>query len=213
MSDRESHVPTELTDAWATQSTAPASPPLLDRARLSEGSRGPRRESVRSHVFTIVILAVTLAVLTWYFFGYLGLSSATIDGVVGFGVGAMLGVLAVRVLVEIVSLTLLLRVDFAEATREFARASHRFLSYRAKVNERFVRVALLVYSVGYFALVYRFKEAFGTVVLVLLIVSYPAIMAGVYFLAIRPGLRREREVLAEYAELLDGLESGKAGAT
>ena len=207
MSDRESSVPPELTDAWATQPTAPASPPLPDRARLSEGSRGPRRESVRSHVFTIVILGATLAVLTWYFFGYLGLSSATSDGVAGFGVGAMLGVLGVRILAEIVSLALLLRVDFTEATRDFARASHRFLNYRAKVNERFVQVALLTYSVGYFVLVYRFWEAFPPAVLVLLIVSYPVIMAGVYFLAIKPSLRREREVLARYAELLRGLDA------
>ena len=206
MSTPDDSLPPELTEAWSAREDAPPTPPVLDRARLSAGTRGLRRESVLSHLFTIAILGVTLAVLTWYFFGYLGLSNGTSDGLAGFGIGAMLGVLGVRILVEIGSLAHLLRVDFTEATRDFAHASHRFLSYRAKVNERFVQVALLAYSAGYFALVYRFREAFSPVVLALLIVSYPAIMAGVYFLAIRPSLRREREVLARYGELLGGLD-------
>lgn len=205
MSSPTPPLPPELKEAWATQSETPATPPELDRARLAAGTRGPRRESVRSHLTNAAILGATLAVLLWYFFGYLGLARWGGDGLAVLGAGLMLVPLAVRIGIEAVSLWLLLRVDFAGATTAFARASHRFLAFRTRVNARFVQGSLVAYTVGYYLLLYVFREAFSTGVLALLALSYPVIMGAVYFLAIRPGLREERAALARYEELVAGL--------
>ena len=173
-------------------------PPPLDRARLSDLSRGPRGESVRAHVGTMLILAATLAVMSWYLYGYLTLDSY----LARLGGRLMIGSLIGRILLEGYSLLLLLRIDFADASSKFIQASHAFLNCRQHAHKSLKWLALAGYAAGYYLLLYVFREVPSTATWVLLAVSFPLIMGAVYFLGIRPSERQEREALVELEGLM-----------
>ena len=175
-------------------------PPPLDRARLSAQARGPRGESIRAHLWTIAILGVTLAALTWFLFGYI----PSEGGLAGFGVGLMIGALVGRILMEVVSLVMLLSIDFSASSAAFLDANRRFLKYRRWAHQHLAVNLLIGYGVGYYVLLYVFRDVPTTAVLVLMAVSFPVIMSAVYFLSIRPGQRREREALEEWEALMEG---------
>ncbi len=192
----------ELAALWRTSRAG--STPSLDRELLAGLSRDPRRESVRAHLFTIGILSVTLAVLTWFGVGYLSAEA----GAVRVGIGLMALSLASRIFIEAFSLVLLLRIDFAEVTRAFVQANQRFLAFRAQVHRGVVGATFLLYSVGFYFFLYAARDYLHPWAIIVLAVSFPAIMGAIYTLAIRPGQRRERKALGR----LEVLAKDLAGA-
>ncbi len=175
------------------------------RARIAQLVRQPQRVSINEQVAAVIILSILLVILV-LFFRYVSPLESYWSGM---GVGFMLGSTAGRVLIECAGIYYARRISLFDSTADFVRTSWRFLEFRRNQVHRFiVAFTLALYTLGYYLLLPEYALYFSTPVVWLLGVSYPVIMGGIIFLAIRPGMQRERVALNELEALVWEVSTG-----
>ena len=196
--DSREELPDELQALWQSGRTSTTTNPSAEdavvmRAHLRQLVRQPQRVSLQQQVATVLILAATAVILA-LFFRY---ASPLTDPLSAWGRGLMIGSLLGRIAVEIIGIGLGRRISLFDSAAAFARASRRYVRFRYRVHRYAVIATLALYSLGYYLLMPEYARYFSTQLLWLLIVSYAVIMGLVVWLAIRPGMARERAALAE----------------
>ena len=170
--------------------------------RVIQQVREPKRESVRAQVATILILSLVIVILL-LFFHYLSPVEEVLSLV---GKWSMIGSLLIRIMAEVIGISLARKVDFFDSAAVFVHASRRLVRYRTGVHKGLVVAVFALYSIGYYLLFPEWTLYFSTGILWLLGVSYVFIIAMVLYLFILPGMKREKAALVELERLAEQLD-------
>ena len=164
--------------------------------------RGPKQEIIQAQVATILILSLVIAVLL-FFFHYLSPVQEPLSLV---GKWFMIGSLLVRILAELIGISLARKVDFFDAATAFVKASRRLIRFRAGVHQVLVFATFAVYSMGYYLIFPEWINYFSIGMLWLLGISYVLIITIVLYLFIWPGMKQEKEALVKLENLVEEME-------
>ena len=108
----------------------------------------------RKQVLTNIILSATLIILILFFFYVTAYNSARAS----LGLGIMIGVLALRILLEILSIKKLNELKFDLDTISFKKKITDYYNNRIKTHYVFTPIIIIAYSVGFILLLPIFKE-------------------------------------------------------
>ena len=179
--------------------------------RLSETAQAPagvaaqvtdaRHASLRGQWGTVAILAATLAVLCWYFYGYLTVEA----GWSPLGKALMLGALGLRIALELVGVALAARIDVLADARAYAAASLRLVRYREAAIRWFAWLGGVAYAAGFGLLVFSYRAYLSAGQVALLLASFAAATAIVGYV-IYLSHRDERALLGRLRGLVGELE-------
>lgn len=175
------------------------------RQHIMQGVRSPQQRSINAQVGTIVVLASLIIILV-VFFKYLSPVETSLSDL---GKGLMIGSIIGRIFVEFMGIYLARRIDVFENVATFVQKSKKYVQFRNRVHRYMVIVTFISYSIGYYLLIPEWSNYFSSPMIWLLISSYLVIMVVVFFLAIRPGIRGEKEALRELETLANDLEKGE----
>lgn len=164
--------------------------------QIIEMAKEKMKRTVRIQLRTLLILLVILAILCAYFIYGVELNQA----ISRVGAFLMTAGVALRVLIECISIYLSAKIDPGESvctTNKAAMVYHRF---RKAINGPVTVGIILLYSVGFYMLTPSFSLIFNTSVLVLIDLSY-IVIAFVFIWFIRKTVKKEMIILQEIIQI------------
>lgn len=181
----------DLKGQWKAAGTASKSSEVSieEIIRLSQKKM---KQTINMHIGNITILALTFIGLSLFFY-FLAPLQETLSHV---GIALMLGGLALRILIEIKSITKSKKIDLGSTVEKTNRQYLDFYHYRKNIHGKITLSILIAYTIGYYLLMPEFATYFSPVMLIVLIISYiPVFMIFGYF--IRKAIRDEMQYLDE----------------
>ena len=142
------------------------------------------------HYGNIAILTLTLLVISLFFYYIMSFQKWTSI------VGAMLmmGGLALRIIIEIVSSYQSKRIELLQDVSQTTEAAIAFYTFRKKIHGPVTITIVALYMIGFYLLTPEFSEYFSFNILLLMDVSF-LIGAIILIWLIRKGIKKEMEQL------------------
>jgi hypothetical protein len=188
----------ELSDIKALWQTAKESPqkPLQTPADIIAKAQSKKKSSLYQHYGNAGILSIWLIVVSVFFY-YLYPFGEPLSQA---GVHLMVGGMALRIIVEGVSLLRFLRIDLSDQTLKVTKDSVEFYDFRRTVNGPMTYMLVGIYIVGFFMLTPECSKSMGT--LGVLALDFVAMGIGIVLIrVIGKGIRQEMEDLWMLIEL------------
>jgi FtsH-binding integral membrane protein len=173
-----------------------------DTQEIIKMAKQKKKQSMESHIYTIVILSLTLIVLILFFI-YLAPMQ---DGISHIGIGLMTGGLVLRVFVEIMSIQKMSMMESDQNSKAHTNRMVRFYTYRNRIHGPLTYSILACYFIGFFLLVPEFSRYFSSMWMILMVGSFILIM-GILVYIINKSTKEELEVLREFIVLKESLEN------
>lgn len=171
-------------------------------SQLIAGVQSQQLQSVKTHLLTIAILSITLIIIYCFYLYVARFQEAlSISGGI-----LMLTSLAIRIGTEIISLSLLLRIDFSLAASASNLLSIRFHSLRRLINGPIMYITLAAYIVGFFMLSPEFSLHLSNMVVALMDVGF-VIGAVILLKYLHKIVNKEKLILAKMRALQDSLDA------
>jgi hypothetical protein len=188
----------DLTHRWKSARAAqPAT--TIDSTQLIQTAEKKKRSSRQAHYATILILSLTLLGLALFFI-YVAPMQQTLSRI---GITLMLGGLVFRIGVEVYSLDKGHRIDWQAQPDVALQQARQYYQFRKKVHGWFTILILVLYTLGFYALVPEFRLYLSPGFMWYITLSYPVI-AVVLIWQIRKGVLKEMEALRELARISEG---------
>jgi hypothetical protein len=160
-----------------------------------------RNRTLRIQLGNIAILMVVLLTLSLYFV-YVAKFQQTISHL---GSLLMVGSLALRILIEMLSIYFNQKIDLTETVTSNNNSFLRYYSFRKKIHGPVTIGVVLLYSIGFYMLTPEFATWFPFWLLVLIDSSYvPGAFIAGYF--VRSAIVRELKMLKEILRFRDDLK-------
>ena len=141
---------------------------------------------------TILVLIITLVAITIYFF-YVAKFNQTISHI---GTALMMASLALRIIIELISVYLSTNIDLSETTLKNNNASLAYYQFRKKINGPVTIAIIVIYSLGFYMLTPEFSLHFRTPILILIDLSY-IFVAAILTWFVRDKIKKEMTILNE----------------
>lgn len=178
----------------ATPSTATAEQLILQAA-------AKKKSSVYFQYGNILVLAVVLWGL-WLFFYRLYPLATLLSKI---GAGLMVGGLALRICIEILSIIRSGKIHVTDSVLQNASNSVSYYRFRKTIHGPVTFLIITAYTIGYYLLMPEWSRYFSVSIMVLLCCSYP-IIAIILIKLISKGIRKEMDDLNELIKLQDELK-------
>ena len=148
--------------------------------------------TMRMQLGTILVLIITLLTITIYFF-YVAKFNQTISHI---GTALMMASLALRIIIELISVYLSTNIDLSETTLKNNNASLAYYQFRKKINGPVTIAIIVIYSLGFYMLTPEFSLHFRTPILILIDLSY-IFVAAILTWFVRDKIKKEMTILNE----------------
>jgi hypothetical protein len=188
----------ELSDIKALWQTAKESSakPLQKPEGIIAKAQSKKKSSLYQHYGNAGILCIWLIVVCFFFY-YLYPFAENLSQA---GVHLMVGGMALRIVVEAISLLRFLKIDLSDQTLKVTKDTVEFYDFRRTVNGPVTYMLVGIYIVGFFMLTPECSTYMGT--LGILALDFVAIGMGVVLIRIiGKGIRQEMEDLWMLIEL------------
>jgi hypothetical protein len=163
-----------------------------DIGQIIAMAENKKKSTVKAYGVTILILMITLTLLLAYF-KYAANFRQSFSLI---GTGLMLGSLALRILIELVSIYLSNKIKLGERTLITNNASLRFYNFRKKIHNPITIIFIALYSTGFYMLTPEFSGYFSLPMMILIDTSY-IILAMIFIWFVRKAIRKEMQDLGE----------------
>jgi hypothetical protein len=175
---------------WHSQKTETKVDPIDLSVKESIISR--KGESLKHHYATIAILSVTLVIISLFFL-YFAPVEFTLSRI-----GALLMVvgLAVRIVIEIISMAKLKRIDMTSNATDATSKAIDFRLVRKLIHGPVTILIVALYTLGFYLITPEFAVYIPTNLIILMCVSYP-IGGAILVWAGRNGIKQEMTALNE----------------
>ena len=185
MSDSLDHIKNQWNEAKGASNQQRTNP-----QELIQLARHKMKKAVQMHVGNIAVLTFTLVGISAFF-----LFVAPLQTVLSLlGIFLMLGGLALRIIIELVSINRSKRIDYSQPAAITQEASMKFHAYRKRIHGPVTITILIAYTIGFYLLTPEFSTYFTTNQIILLDVSYLG-AAAIFLLSIRKAIRDEMKLL------------------
>ena len=189
----------ELKDHW--KSAKKGHHPASDVSALIEAATLKRKSSQRFHYGNVAVLTIVLVVVAFFFlylFGFQERLSRT-------GVALMLGGLAVRILLEIISARRFNAIALTETTSNTTNQMVRFYKLRRLIHGPVTITIVAAYVIGLLMLTPEFLIHIGTIIYLFDGLFMASGIVIIWF--IRKSIRKETQELEEIIAIKRQIES------
>lgn len=181
----------ELKGMWNTEKQK-AHTTGADPIAVINAAKKRKRDTIRLKSLTVLILLITLGGIAVFFF-YVARFT---DGMSITGSWMMMGGLALRIFIEMISLSISGRVDLSKTSSASNRSFLKYYEFRKFIHGPVTISILIFYTIGFYMLTPEFSRYFSVPVMILIDVSY-IVGAVIFGMAIRHGIRKEMVLLDE----------------
>ena len=169
--------------------------------QLVELAKEKKKSSVYFHYGNIIILTIVVGVIIFFFYYLFPLE----DLLSKWGVGLMVGGLAVRILVEFFSVAKSKKINISETALQTTNDTIDFFHFRKMIHGPVTVGIVLAYAIGFYMLTPEFARHFGWKSI--LFWDIMSVFIAVFLIwQIRKGIRKEMKELSEIVELKNELE-------
>jgi len=148
--------------------------------------------TMRMQLGTILVLIITLVTIIIYFF-YVAKFNQTISHI---GTDLMIASLALRIIIEIISVYLSTNIDMSETTLKTNIASLAYYQFRKRINGPVTVAIIVIYTFGFYMLTPEFSLHFRTPMLIMIDLSY-IFGAAILTWFVRDKIKKEMTILNE----------------
>lgn len=173
-----------------------------DKEKIIAEAQKKMRQTIKMQLGTIVILTLTLAILCLYFFYAVYFQKAISQ----IGASLMMGVILVRIILELFSIHLSVKVDLTNSVNDLNSAALSYHRFRKLINGPVTIGLLILYSTGFYMLTPEFSEFFSKPVVILLDASYIFIVF-VFIRIFRTTVRKEMNILDEILKIQQNINN------
>jgi hypothetical protein len=159
-----------------------------------------KKSALSAHYGNALILSATLAMLIFYFY-YLYNFKEVLSHI---GINLMVGGIAVRIAIEIFSVTRSLKIRISDTTTESIKNSIAFHQFRKRIHGPVTRWIFGLYFVGFYMLTPEFLQHIR-LPWVIVIDTSAILIALVLIKVIGTGIRQELKDLEAMVNLQEGL--------
>jgi hypothetical protein len=164
----------------------------IDTGQIIAMAEKKKRDRVKSYLGTIIVLLVTTAILLTYFIYVANFHQLTSK----IGIGLMLGILALRIVIELVSIYFSTKISLSEIAIKTNNALLKFYYFRKNIHNPISVIFIVLYTIGFYLLTPEFCRFFSIPIMILMDGSY-IIGAAVFTWSIRKAIRKEMHELSE----------------
>jgi len=175
--------------------------PALDLAAIIGIAQKRKSGAIRMHVLNIFVLVGTMAGLV-LFFSFVARFNELISHI---GTALMMGSLALRILIEGLSIYMSAKVDLSQSSVDTNNAFLGFYKFRKTIHGPVTVTILILYTVGFYMLTPEFSLFFSTPMMILIDLSY-VVGAIIVTMAIRKAIKKEMGFLTEIKKLRDQIQ-------
>jgi hypothetical protein len=161
-----------------------------DPAAVISAAQKRKGGTIRLKVLTILILLLTLAGIA-AFFTYVAKFNDLTSII---GAWLMMGGLALRILIELISIGVSTRIDLSETSSSSNRSFLKYYEFRKMIHGPVTISILVLYTIGFYMLTPEFSRYFSLPVMILIDISY-IVGAVIFGIAIRHGIKKEMTLL------------------
>jgi len=154
----------DIQSLWTNQIDAS---PLQDSAAFIKVANQKIKTIKRNHVWTIVILSATIAILLYY---YLWLFTPAISNQI-IGLQLMIVLLIARVILEIISIIQFHKIDFTTDFNKYTQQLIYFYKFRKVTHFILTPIIYIGYIAGFTSMLPLFKENFSIAFYIYIVVS------------------------------------------
>lgn len=170
--------------------------PFSDIQEIIKTAQKKMRSTIRLQWGTIIILAITFAVISAYFI-YVAQFKQTISHV---GIGLMLGGLMVKIVLELISILLSGKIKLTETALKLNHTTLSYFRFRKIMNGPVTITIVLLYSIGFYMLTPEFSLYFSTPMMILIDASY-ILGAAIFTWSIKITVKKEMTILNEIVRI------------
>ncbi|MCW3093792.1 MAG: hypothetical protein JWP81_4861 [Ferruginibacter sp.] len=174
----------------------------VDTGNIITMAKQQMKKSIHLQLRTILILLITLMCLAAFFVNVAKLKE-TISHI---GSGLMLGGLAVRIMIECISIYLSNKINLSETALKSNNASLAYFQFRKKINGPVTISIVLLYSIGFYMLSPEFSLYFSETVMIMMDLSY-ILIAVIFTWFIRMTIKKETNISNEILRIQNDLNS------
>lgn len=161
------------------------------------------RRSIHLQFRTILILMITLVGIAAFFI-YVAKFKQSISHI---GTGLMLGGLALRILIEFISIYLSKNINLSETALKSNDASLAYFQFRKKINGPVTIAIVLIYTIGFYMLSPEFSLYFSNKVMIMMDLSY-ILIAIIFTWFIRMTIKKEANISNEILRIQSDINGG-----
>lgn len=164
-------------------------------------SKQQMRSTVIIQFRNMIILLITLIGLSFYFF-YVNHFQLTTSHI---GITLMTGGLAIRILIEVLSMIRGNRIDISNSANAFNSGYLSYYHYRKRIHGPITIGILVAYTIGFYLLIPEFDQYLAREMVVLIAFSY-LLAAAIFGYSIRMAIRSEMKLLNSLLHLQEEIE-------
>ena len=161
------------------------------------------RRNIHLQFRTILILMITLVGIVAFFI-YVAKFKQSISHI---GTGLMLGGLALRILIEFISIYLSKNINLSETALKSNDASLAYFQFRKKINGPVTIAIVLIYTIGFYMLSPEFSLYFSNKVMIMMDLSY-ILIAIIFTWFIRMTIKKEANISNEILRIQSDINGG-----
>jgi cation transport ATPase len=163
-----------------------------DTDRIIGMAKQKMKSTIRMQLGTIVVLIITLVTITVYFF-YVAKFKQTISHI---GTFLMIAGVALRIIIELVSIYLSTNINMSGTTLKTNHASLVYYRFRKKINGPVTIAIIVIYTLGFYMLTPEFRLYFSKPMLIMIDLSY-IFGAAILTWFVRKKIKKEMNILNE----------------
>ncbi|WP_421763145.1 hypothetical protein [Ekhidna sp.] len=191
----------KLKNQWVdAKSTAQKSDIKIDE--VIKRAKQNKKSVLYAHYGNMLILTLTLIMISAFFF-YVTSFQNLISKI---GVALMIGGLALRIVIELISSFRSRQIDLTEHAISSVNSSLQFYQFRRKIHGPVTVSIVSLYTLGFYMLTPEFSVYIDLFWMIIMDVGY-VIGAIILITVIRKGIKKEMQDLAEIVQLKDELVS------
>ncbi|XLS28572.1 hypothetical protein ACJD0Z_15395 [Flavobacteriaceae bacterium M23B6Z8] len=175
-----------IQDIWQQQSETIGK----DSDELLQKAKKMTKEMKHKHLWTQVILGITIVVIAGFFF-YV---TAWKDTKAAIALSLMAGVLLIRLILEMISLRRFKNIHVTTDVTDHNQRKLKFYSWRKKIHFVFTPIFLLVYTLSFLSMMPIFKQALSPGFYLYIQISGLFVLVGICF-SIGSQIRKEIKIL------------------
>ncbi|WP_424961410.1 hypothetical protein [Ekhidna sp.] len=191
----------DLKNKW--DSARDKNPKPQSTTELIELSKRKHKSVLYSHYGNTVVLTLTLIMISVFFYyvtPFQDLLSKT-------GVALMVGGLAIRIVIEIISSEKSKKISLIDSTLNTASITLKFYEFRKKIHGPVTFIIVALYTIGFYMLTPEFSRYLEFKWVILMDVSY--VLGAIFLIVqIRKGIKEEMVHLADLKRLHEKIEKG-----
>jgi hypothetical protein len=174
-----------------------------DKDQIIRIAKQKLKSTVRMQTGTILVLIITLVVIALYFF-YVANFKQTISHI---GAYLMMTSVALRIIIELVSIYLSATINMSETALNTNNASLTYYQFRKRVNGSITIAIIIVYTIGFYMLTPEFRLYFNKPMIILIDISYIFLVAILMWF-IRKKIKKEMDILTRIFLIQNDINEG-----